>query len=220
MATGGQDTVLESVLECPICLETLTDPKMLSCFHFFCNKCIKADQSADDGVTCPVCRKVSTTTELHNVPIVRQILEACTKTVKTAVCEGCDEKPAKWRCVDCKQNFCEECRYNTHDRVRLLRSHQWQDFDSSFTQVVNKLVFCKIHKSKPVELHCKTCNLLICLRCATDQSSHKPHHTEEIHNALDRILPQIKDAEKIIKESIERLHSVIKKANSFKARYN
>ena len=110
MAAGGQDSVLESVLECPICLETLTDPKMLSCFHFFCNKCIegmtKADQSADVGVTCPVCRKVSTTTELHNVPIVRQILEACTKTDKTAVCEGCDEKPAKWRCVDCKQNFC------------------------------------------------------------------------------------------------------------------
>ena len=132
MATGCQDSALECVQECPICLETLTDAKLLSCFHLFCNKCIegmtKAERNADVEIECPVCRNVSTTTESHNVPIVRQNLEACTKTDKTAVCEFCDEKPAKWRCVDCKQKFCKECR-TTHDGMKMLRSHHWKKCD-------------------------------------------------------------------------------------------
>ena len=49
---------LEDIIECPICLETLTEPRMLVCFHFYCQKCIhdmnevKHDQMV--GFECPL----------------------------------------------------------------------------------------------------------------------------------------------------------------------
>ena len=33
---------LREQLTCPICLEQFTDPKLLQCFHVFCEKCLKA----------------------------------------------------------------------------------------------------------------------------------------------------------------------------------
>ena len=48
-------------LECPICLEKFTEPKVLSCQHSYCRKCLERlvrDPGPEDyEVTCPECRK-------------------------------------------------------------------------------------------------------------------------------------------------------------------
>ena len=53
---------LEKMLECPICLEQLKNPKMLPCQHSFCmENCMKKLQKHRHGkqfhVNCPICRK-------------------------------------------------------------------------------------------------------------------------------------------------------------------
>lgn len=65
MAASGKEW---GVLDCPICLETLRDPKCLPCLHTFCELCIQSfiDSSITDCVQkkktisfdCPVCRLV------------------------------------------------------------------------------------------------------------------------------------------------------------------
>ena len=56
MATAKQ---LDNVMECSICTEVFTDPRVLPCGHTYCLKCIKAwgDQQSGDKLACPVCMK-------------------------------------------------------------------------------------------------------------------------------------------------------------------
>ena len=52
---------IEKILECPICLEQIKNPKMLPCQHSFCLKnCLQnlVDDFAFNQVMCPMCRGV------------------------------------------------------------------------------------------------------------------------------------------------------------------
>ena len=54
---------LEDQLNCPICLDTYTDPKQLQCNHVFCQQCLVRlvirDQQGQLILTCPNCRQVT-----------------------------------------------------------------------------------------------------------------------------------------------------------------
>ena len=54
---------LEEHLNCPICLDTYTDPKQLQCNHVYCRQCLVPlgvrDQQGKLGLTCPACRQVT-----------------------------------------------------------------------------------------------------------------------------------------------------------------
>ena len=63
---------LEEQLNCPICLETYIDPKLLQCHHVYCRKCLvklvdRDPQGEGEGqggrgqliLTCPACRHVT-----------------------------------------------------------------------------------------------------------------------------------------------------------------
>ena len=71
---------LQDIVECPICLETLTEPRMLACFHFYCQKCVhdmKEVKQADTvGYDCPLCRKFTAKDQLQALPIMNQLTEA------------------------------------------------------------------------------------------------------------------------------------------------
>ena len=52
---------LQKILECPICLDQIENPKMLPCQHSFCmSKCLEnllELKRKRKQVTCPMCRK-------------------------------------------------------------------------------------------------------------------------------------------------------------------
>jgi DNA-binding beta-propeller fold protein YncE/uncharacterized protein YjiS (DUF1127 family) len=54
---------LEEQLCCSICLDTYTDPKLLQCFHIYCQQClvplVVRDQQGRLCITCPSCRQVT-----------------------------------------------------------------------------------------------------------------------------------------------------------------
>ena len=53
----------EDQLNCPICLDTYTDPKQLQCNHVYCQQClvrlVVRDQQGQLSLTCPNCRQVT-----------------------------------------------------------------------------------------------------------------------------------------------------------------
>ena len=61
MATSKDD--LAEYLECGICLEKFEEPKVLSCQHLYCKKCLERLVTRDDQgayeITCPECRQKS-----------------------------------------------------------------------------------------------------------------------------------------------------------------
>ena len=53
---------LEKVLEevnCPICLDTYSDPKVLQCSHAFCQSCLEKLGFRGQELACPTCRQVT-----------------------------------------------------------------------------------------------------------------------------------------------------------------
>ena len=54
---------LEDQLNCSVCLYTYTDPKLLGCFHVYCQKClmklVDRDQQGQLFLSCPNCRQVT-----------------------------------------------------------------------------------------------------------------------------------------------------------------
>ena len=55
---------VEEQLNCSICLDTYTDPKLLQCFHVYCQQClvplvVRDKQEKLGGITCPTCCQVT-----------------------------------------------------------------------------------------------------------------------------------------------------------------
>ena len=54
---------LNKELECPVCLDTFKQPKLLGCTHTFCMECLeKLVKEVDVGskeISCPTCREAT-----------------------------------------------------------------------------------------------------------------------------------------------------------------
>ena len=77
--------------------------------------------------------------------------------------------------------------------------------------VIDRHVFCARHPDKHVELHCKQCQMLICILCrGTD---HHFHEAETIQDALNYIVP-------IVQQNTERIEKRIKENQEVKDTMN
>ena len=59
MATA-KELELDDITECPVCTQMFADPRVLSCGHTYCLKCMKAlskNKQPGDKLACPLCRK-------------------------------------------------------------------------------------------------------------------------------------------------------------------
>ena len=65
MAEAAQAALkkLEDQLNCPVCLDTYTNPKQLQCHHIYCQQCLRRlvvrDQQGQLVLICPNCRQVT-----------------------------------------------------------------------------------------------------------------------------------------------------------------
>ena len=71
---------LESWLRCPVCQETVRNPKTLECFHTFCEGCIgqltPITHKEREGLKCPVCRAFSDQSQIRSNNLVNEMLDA------------------------------------------------------------------------------------------------------------------------------------------------
>ena len=114
---------IEDQLQCSICLDTYTDPKLLQCFHVYCRQClvplVDRDQWGQLGLTCPACRQVTPVPNrgvagLQSAFHIKELME---KQVATAE-EALASIDSHCREVSCKQATTAE---NIHGNFRQLR---------------------------------------------------------------------------------------------------
>ena len=59
----SKSTLLQELLECPICMNLYENPHVLPCQHTFCKKCLILLQSNESNMKttldCPICREVN-----------------------------------------------------------------------------------------------------------------------------------------------------------------
>ena len=205
-ATSGIHAELERLIECPICMDSFTDPVALTCMHTFCAKCIKqyVDKSDNDEdetreFNCPTCRRHVDIPEggAERLPknlFVNNLKEVIASTKSTqSSCEYCvalgADAFARWRCVECCHSMCDQCKV-AHDRAHILSTphlvmdlDKWKNSDLSIICNQNKEI-CPNHPNKPLEFYCSVCDLATCINCHT--LHHSSHKCEDLTKIADQ----------------------------------
>ncbi|XP_030847103.1 tripartite motif-containing protein 2-like [Strongylocentrotus purpuratus] len=151
--------VIAQSLECPVCLNTFIDPKILSCSHTYCKTCLDSlleFHGNDQMLLCPVCR------------------------AETQVPNQDDKPQAVVYCQDCGKYLCDTC-HNTHS--------QWQDFIGHEVLAMGEIVSgkvsvrryrkCRKHPKEDEECFCSDCRRFACFRCVVME------HSKEGHGVID-----------------------------------
>lgn len=192
---------LKKEAECPLCLETLNNPKTLPCLHSFCLLCLNnlarfARRSKKATIKCPVC--------LSSFPIPEEgsfdrfptsfhlnrlvdILALGEDSPQAQTC-SCEENVANCYCFDCNEFFCDNCA-KVHNQMRISRGHRNVFIQDLKTQDVNELiqrpVMCaeKYHEKETLDYYCQKCKLGICHKCVI--LNHKQHAVVDIQQAAE-----------------------------------
>ena len=156
---------LEEQLNCSICLDTYTDPKLLQCFHVYCRQClvplVDRDQQGQLGLSCPTCRQVTPipgrgVAGLQSAFLINDLLgikESLQKVENPAATpEGATKEP---EIVKSSVRFCFE--------------------------------YCE----EELRLYCETCGELVCVQCIVKDGRHHDHDCAVLKKAFDSYKEEI-----------------------------
>ena len=171
---AGYDNIpeIESLLNCPICLEAFVYPKRLNCDHTFCQECL--EQHIPPGaliITCPTCRSktkkpaggISQLPHDFRVGQFRDGLQAIAQMTASGKlgmkCGLCQKKGARVSCLDCHKYMCDNC----------LKNHNVRQALSLHTVIqIGDLKKCLDHGEHCSHV-CVECEKLICVTCTQDE---------------------------------------------------
>ena len=103
--------------KCNLCHETFTIPKVLQCFHTFCQPCLEKNLDSPEKAICPTCQ---TETFLGAAGVIGLLPDFAVTNIleddnsgesTTAYCTGCKGKQttAVAKCYDCTNYLCPNC---------------------------------------------------------------------------------------------------------------
>ena len=212
---------LNEQLTCPICLDQYTDPKLLHCFHVFCEKCLKpvARQTPQGQVVeCPNCRHLTSLPQegvsglqgaflIHHLFNIQDILNKVSTPAGTK-CTKCQKQDPTCYCRSCGF-LCNACKY-PHLEWKEFSSHELVSLDQLTKDVTNlvppvqKTLNCSKHPAKELDLYCETCQEVICRDCIL-----KVHRDHQYDLATDAF-PQQK---KVLVSSVEPVEQQLVSVN-------
>ncbi|KAL3868491.1 hypothetical protein ACJMK2_041292 [Sinanodonta woodiana] len=183
-------------LMCGICRGPYKKPKILSCFHSFCEVCLESHilkAKPNPTFQCPMCRtaidvpKGGACSLQNNFYIETTYVEQDVDKKETEnvskLCENCedDERPeaAKY-CEVCQLRICENC-VCLHKKLKATQNHELVDLDSIDTHKRKELV-CHEHDKEIANRYCFSCEDLICSSC----KGHEWHTINDIDKAVEK----------------------------------
>ena len=179
---------LEEQLNCSICLDTYTDPKLLQCFHVYCRQCLVPlgvrDQQGQLSLTCPACRKVTPIPDrgvagLQSAFHINHLLEIYKDSVRKL------DNPAA--------------------------TQEGAVGDTKVDTPKNMAKYCFEHAKEELKLYCETCGELVCYHCVIQGGKHHDHdhvllkvafgeYKNEISSSFEPIEKQVVIIEKALVE--------------------
>ena len=226
--------IIKKEAECPLCLETVKNPKTLPCLHSFCLECLDklanfARRQLQTKIKCPVCQtsfSIPDTDTFANLPSsfhlnrLVDVLALHDSTVQVQKCNSCDESnPATSYCFVCQSFMCESC-FQAHQRLKATRDHRNVLIDKLQAQDVQELIerpiMCskKYHKDQPLEFYCQDCKVLICQKCSV--VSHNRHSMTDTQQAAQEQKIQMAEAVAKLKAEVLLYENEIKKQTELK----
>ena len=196
---------LADQLECSICLDSFTDPKLLQCFHVFCKDCLEPlvlQNQHGLSLRCPNCRRstlipangvsgLQPAFYVHHLFEIRDALQKVKQGLEgqKTKCEKCKKREVNGFCRDCGKFVCEVCmeihqtweEYSTHNVISL------EQLKSDATEMVpptKKTLYCSKHSGKELDLFCETDQELICQHCIV--KTHRDHQYDLVSEAFPK----------------------------------
>lgn len=196
----------DSVTICPICMDTLQNPRCISCSHTFCQNCLQdhietSCQGKDfpAGFRCPVCctfvpGSISddpshwAETFPKNATIDFMIRNDDKKVLK--FCKPClndtKEEPATTLCRSCMEFLCEGCT-SYHKKLTITKDHEVVPLDE-----INKSLYleteedyCNKHDFRYLDLFCFDHDTPCCSVCSVTE--HKTCKMDTLEKAFEQI---------------------------------
>ena len=129
--------------KCSICSEGFKYRNTLPCFQNFCTQCLEDHVltfKRGTGCNCPLCKSGLL------LPRSKSRTRSAKYSSKSAplVCDVCEQvRPAKYRCVECDDYYCEKCNKNFLRRMRVDSNFNLTDMsdltaDESLTELAGK----------------------------------------------------------------------------------
>ena len=212
---------LQKEAECPLCLETVNNPKTLPCLHSFCLECLDkhagfARRQLQATIKCPVCQtsfQIPEGDSFKNLPTsyhlnrLVDVLALKDSGAQAQKCGSCDENnTASSYCFVCQSFLCSPC-FEAHQRLKATRGHRNVVIEKLQVQDVQELihrpVMCsqQYHENQPLEFYCEECKVPICHKCSV--VSHNRHTMTDSEKVAQVQKMQMKDAlEKVEAETV------------------
>ena len=114
---------LASMLECPVCFGTLSNPRMMVCGHTLCHGCVLRlveGHKKKKSVKCPTCRKVTkiekNVSDLPKPFVVKDVQETIHGLLKDRTLQKQKDNatcPSPMRCSATSSTAPARCRYTS-----------------------------------------------------------------------------------------------------------
>ena len=176
---------LDEKLNCAICLETYTDPKLLKCFHSYCQKCLEKlvnrDEQGELSLACPTCRQATPVPangvrDLQTAFHINDLLEI------------------------------KESLNKVEDPVASQKS---AEVDVTCPTPSSKTpIGCSEH-NKAHKLYCETCDELICWKCAIRGGKHEGHDYKEVVEAFTKYKEEMKLSLEPMEEKLKNVNKAL-----------
>ena len=160
---------VEDQLNCSICLDVYTDPKMLHCFHVFCKTCLVRlvfrDEQGQLVLSCPNCR--------HITPVPANGVAGL--------------QPAFL--INHLLDIAEDLKRGKDAPASAERA----DSSSASLPPPQEEVstFCSEHVKEELKLYCETCGELVCFHCILKTGKHHIHNYALIEEAFETYKKEI-----------------------------
>jgi tripartite motif-containing protein 2/3/tripartite motif-containing protein 71 len=209
---------LEEQLQCAVCLETYTDPKLLRCHHIFCEKCLKPLVREKQGllvVPCPACRQetpipANGVTGLPSAFYINQILEIRNTLQGWDGRERVDhcsvhDKELELYCETCEELVCSHCVFRGqahHSHFYALVSESFEKYKAEISPSLAPLDDHLLTINKTLQSIDKNCVRIFDQREVIEQNIHDT--IRQLHDVLEvRRTELIRQLHSIVEEKLK-----------------
>ena len=179
MEAAKLQSVVNSLLECCICLDAYQDPRILPCGHTFCLKCIQRNASE----VCSYCKTNFSlpATGFQGLPtnfVVESFITSLPSVSQCALSRGDKHGPVEYFCIDCWDPLCATCCEGHTKFAKVTQNHiikKMTEVNQADVELHNrkKSSACTKHSNQEVVLYCTECEQVACTVCCV--VSHVEH---------------------------------------------
>ena len=214
-----------SDMECTVCHEQFTHPKLLPCGHLLCRHCLVSWLKSQPETKCPVCgcatvepheRKDRSSEDIADgFPTdlaMAALVEADRLLSKQHACRVCVNAAAVSMCLTCRDMFCQSCS-TMHKKQSVTKHHKVESLASLTVEklAANRPATCAVHDDEMSKLFCPTHGVSICWFCVTENHRQCPDvmklekRMEEVRAELAELTAMLSAGETELDTAISQL---------------